>query len=119
MKSAKEMVAQANSRVKTVSAQQAMSLLKDSDTVFVDLRDKLRITARGQDSGFGACKPRHAGVRIGSSASLSQSCIFFGEKDFILLRERWPLCAGSGYGAEHGTGTCLPPRGRVQRMEGS
>ena len=38
MKSAKEMVAEANTRVKTVSAEAAQSLLDDPNTVFVDLR---------------------------------------------------------------------------------
>lgn len=51
MKSAKEMVAQANSRVKTVSAQEAMSLLKDSDTVFVDLRDSSELQREGKIPG--------------------------------------------------------------------
>ena len=36
MKSAKELVAQANSRVKTVTVQEAVTLLNDPDTVFVD-----------------------------------------------------------------------------------
>lgn len=51
MKSAKEMVAQASSRVKTVSAQEAMSLLKDSDTVFVDLRDSSELKREGKIPG--------------------------------------------------------------------
>ena len=51
MKSAKELVAQANSRVKTVSAQEAMSLLNDSDTVFVDLRDSSELQRDGKIPG--------------------------------------------------------------------
>ena len=51
MKSAKELVAQANARVKTVSAQEAMSLLKDSDTVFVDLRDSSELQRDGKIPG--------------------------------------------------------------------
>lgn len=51
MKSAKELVTQANSRVKTVSAQDAMSLLKDSDTVFVDLRDSSELQRDGKIPG--------------------------------------------------------------------
>lgn len=51
MKSAKELVAQANARVKTVSAEEAMSLLKDSDTVFVDLRDSSELQRDGKIPG--------------------------------------------------------------------
>ena len=51
MKSAKELVAQANSRVKTVSAQEAMSLVEDPDIVFVDLRDSAELQREGKIPG--------------------------------------------------------------------
>lgn len=51
MKSAKELVAQANSRVKTVSAQEAMSLVEDPDIVFVDLRDSAELQRDGKIPG--------------------------------------------------------------------
>lgn len=51
MKSAKELVAQANSRVKTISAQDAMPLLEDTDTVFVDLRDSSELQREGKIPG--------------------------------------------------------------------
>jgi rhodanese-related sulfurtransferase len=51
MKSAKELVAQANSRVKTVSAQEGVSLLNDSNTVFVDLRDSAELERDGKIPG--------------------------------------------------------------------
>lgn len=51
MKSAKELVAQANSRVKTVSAQEAMSMLNDPDTIFVDLRDSSELQRDGKIPG--------------------------------------------------------------------
>lgn len=51
MKSAKELVAQANSRVKTVSAQEAMQLLEDTGTVFVDLRDSSELQRDGKIPG--------------------------------------------------------------------
>jgi hypothetical protein len=38
MKSVKELVAEANSRVKTVTVHEALLLGNDPDTVFVDLR---------------------------------------------------------------------------------
>src|SRR5689334_24990854 len=51
MKSAKELVAQANSRVKTITAQDAMPLLKDPNTVFVDLRDSSELQRDGKIPG--------------------------------------------------------------------
>jgi len=51
MKSVKELVAQANSRVKTVTAQEAMALLTDPDTVFVDLRDSSELMRDGKIPG--------------------------------------------------------------------
>ncbi len=51
MKSAKELVAQANSRVKTVAAQDAMPLVNDADTVFVDLRDSSELQRDGKIPG--------------------------------------------------------------------
>lgn len=51
MKSAKELVSQANSRVKTVTAQEAVPLLNDPDTVFVDLRDSSELQRDGKIPG--------------------------------------------------------------------
>ena len=51
MKSVKELVAQANSRVKTVSTQEAALLLKDPNTVFVDLRDSSELQRDGKIPG--------------------------------------------------------------------
>ena len=51
MKSAKELVAQANSRVKTVSVQEAAALMKDPNTVFVDLRDSAELQRDGKIPG--------------------------------------------------------------------
>ena len=51
MKSAKELVAEANSRVKTVSVQEAVLLLTDSSTVFVDLRDSSELLRDGKIPG--------------------------------------------------------------------
>jgi rhodanese-related sulfurtransferase len=51
MKSAKDLVAQASSRVKTVSAQDAMGMLNDPETVFVDLRDSSELQSDGKIPG--------------------------------------------------------------------
>jgi rhodanese-related sulfurtransferase len=48
MKSAKELVAQANSRVKTVTVKEALILLDDPDTVFVDLRENSELLRDGK-----------------------------------------------------------------------
>jgi rhodanese-related sulfurtransferase len=51
MKSAKELVAQANARVNTVSVKDATSMLKDPGTVFVDLRDSAELQRDGKIPG--------------------------------------------------------------------
>jgi rhodanese-related sulfurtransferase len=51
MKSAKELVAQANSRVKTIGPAEAMPLLNGADTVFVDLRDSAELQRDGKIPG--------------------------------------------------------------------
>lgn len=51
MKSAKELVAEANTRVKTVAAAEAQSLVNGADTVFVDLRDSAELQREGKIPG--------------------------------------------------------------------
>jgi rhodanese-related sulfurtransferase len=51
MKSAKDLVEQANLRVKTIPVQEAMTLLNDPDTVFVDLRDTSELQRDGKIPG--------------------------------------------------------------------
>jgi rhodanese-related sulfurtransferase len=51
MKGAKELVAEANSRVKTVTTEEAKALLNDPNTVFVDLRDSSELQRDGKIPG--------------------------------------------------------------------
>lgn len=51
MKTAKELVAEANTRVKTTSPAEAQSLLNTADTVFVDLRDSAELQRDGKIPG--------------------------------------------------------------------
>jgi rhodanese-related sulfurtransferase len=51
MKSAKELVAEANLAVKAVAAADAIHQLKDPDTVFVDLRDSSELQTHGKIPG--------------------------------------------------------------------
>ncbi|MBI2800011.1 MAG: rhodanese-like domain-containing protein [Gammaproteobacteria bacterium] len=51
MKTAKELVAEANSRVQTVTTQDAIGRLHDADTVFVDLRDSAELQRDGKIPG--------------------------------------------------------------------
>jgi Rhodanese-related sulfurtransferase len=51
MKSAKELVAEANSRVKTLTVEQASLLLHDDNTVFIDLRDDSELARDGRIPG--------------------------------------------------------------------
>src|SRR5437660_12206332 len=51
VKSAKELVAQANSMVKTLPVQEAVASAKDSETVFIDLRDSAELKRDGKVPG--------------------------------------------------------------------
>jgi rhodanese-related sulfurtransferase len=51
MKSAKELVAEANARVKTIRMEDAVPLVSDSQTVFVDLRDSAELQRDGKIPG--------------------------------------------------------------------
>ncbi len=51
MKSVKELVADANTRVKTVAAAEAKKLLQDSGVVFVDVRDSAELQSEGKIPG--------------------------------------------------------------------
>ncbi len=51
MKSAKELVAEANARVKTVTPADVMSSVSAQDTVFVDLRDTAELQRDGKIPG--------------------------------------------------------------------
>lgn len=51
MKSAKELVTEANSRVTTVTVQDAIGLVNDPETVFVDLRDSSELQRDGKIPG--------------------------------------------------------------------
>jgi rhodanese-related sulfurtransferase len=51
MKSVKELLEQSNSRVATVSVQEAFGLVNDPNTVFVDLRDSAELLRDGKIPG--------------------------------------------------------------------
>ena len=51
MKSVKELVAQANARVKTVPPQEAKFLLQDPNVAFVDIRDSSELQQEGKIPG--------------------------------------------------------------------
>ena len=51
MKSVMELVAEANSKVKTIQPNEAKSLLKDPDVAFVDLRDSAELKSEGKIPG--------------------------------------------------------------------
>src|SRR5690242_12599372 len=51
MKSAKQLVVEANQRVKTIPAAEAKSLVNSGDTVFVDLRDSSELQRDGKIPG--------------------------------------------------------------------
>jgi rhodanese-related sulfurtransferase len=51
MQTVKELVSDANSRVKTITAEEAVPLLNDANTVFVDLRDDSELARDGKIPG--------------------------------------------------------------------
>ena len=48
MKSAKELVAEANAKITTVQPQDAIKMLNDPDVVFIDLRDSAELQREGK-----------------------------------------------------------------------
>jgi hypothetical protein len=83
MQSGKELVAHANSRVKTVSAQEAMALLDDPETVFVDLRDSSELSRDGKISG--AVHVTRGMLEFALDLAVSQSRVFFWQEGPFLL----------------------------------
>jgi rhodanese-related sulfurtransferase len=63
MKNAKELVGEANMRVKTIPTANAKSLLNAADTVFVDLRDSAELQRDGKIPGAVHVKWGNVGVR--------------------------------------------------------
>ncbi|MGI9104415.1 MAG: rhodanese-like domain-containing protein [Terriglobales bacterium] len=51
MKSVKELVADANTRVKTIQAEEAKKLVKDPNVTFVDIRDSAELQRDGKIPG--------------------------------------------------------------------
>jgi len=51
MKTADELVAQANTRVKTITVPEALEKLRDPETVFIDLRDSAELAEQGKIPG--------------------------------------------------------------------
>jgi rhodanese-related sulfurtransferase len=51
MKTVKELVAEANAKVRTVPATEAIQLLKDPSTAFIDLRDSAELQREGRIPG--------------------------------------------------------------------
>lgn len=51
MKSVKELVAEGNSHVNTLSAEEAFALLEDANTAFIDLRDDSEVAPEGTIPG--------------------------------------------------------------------
>jgi hypothetical protein len=51
MKSVKQLIEEANSRVKTASVQEALGLMNDAETAFVDLRDSAELHRDGKIPG--------------------------------------------------------------------
>ena len=89
MKSAKELVAEANLAVKAVTAAEAIHLLKDPDTVFVDLRDSSELQIHGKISGAVHANRGMLEFFIDPASSLHNPVFASGKK--LLF-----YCAGGG-----------------------
>jgi rhodanese-related sulfurtransferase len=93
MKSARELVTQASSRIKTVSAQEAREMLNDPDTVFVDLRDSSELQRDGKIPG-GVHVNRGMLEFVLDPTLVSQSRVFFRQEGAFLLCKRRAVRTG-------------------------
>jgi len=92
VKSAKELVTQANLRIDTMSVKEAMTLLNDPNTVFIDLRDSAEIKEEGRIPGAVHVERGLLEFAIDPTMSMHNP-IFASGKDFIFY------CAGGGRSA--------------------
>ena len=76
-KSVKQLLAEANAEVETVSAEQSLKLKDDPNVVLVDIRDIRELDATAHP-GRAACAPRDAGILGRSGEPLLQGYLRFG-----------------------------------------
>ncbi len=92
MKTVKELVAEANSKVQTVPAAEAMQRVSDPDTVFVDLRDSAELQREGKIPGAVHANRGMLEFMIDPSSSHHNPVFASGKK--LLF-----YCAGAGRSA--------------------
>jgi Rhodanese-like domain len=103
MKSAKELIAAASARVTTISPEEAVGLLNEPNTIFVDLRDDSELARDG---------------KIPGSVHVTRGMLEFALDPTLPYRRRRALRVGGGYGAVHGTGERRSPGWGISRLEG-
>lgn len=115
MKSAKQLVADANTRVKAIAPADAQSLAMAADTVFVDLRDSAELECDGKIPGA-VHVTRGMLNRTRSNIAMPPSSVLFRETCHFLLREWWTIGTGRGHRSADGSTTCFSPGRRIQSL---
>ena len=112
-KSAKELVAQANREVETLSAEEALSRLGQPDTILVDVREGEELAKTGKIARRGACAARLRGVP-GRSCEPDPQCRARRRQALgSLLRLRQPLGPCRQVAQRHGPRPGGPCRWRL------
>jgi rhodanese-related sulfurtransferase len=93
VKSARELVADANERVDMISVQAAQKLLGSQDTVFVDLRDSAELAAEGKIPGAVHVNRGILEFAMDPTQATLHNPVFVSGKNFVFY------CAGGGRSA--------------------
>ncbi len=112
----KQLVAEANAEIVTLSAGDAIALVGQPEVVFVDLRDPRELEREGKMPGAFACTRGMLEFWIDPESPYAKP-LFAGQAVRVLLRRRLALGARGEDGAGHGPGERRPYRRRVRRLE--
>ena len=113
----RQMLAEAEAEVRTLSAQDAVALHGSDDVVFVDLRDPRELDREGRMPGAFLCTRGMLEFWIDPDSPYHKP-VFAEDKQFVFFcAGGWRQRAGGEDRAGHGAGQGGACRGRVRRVE--
>ena len=116
-KTVKQMLAEANAEIETVSAADAIKLKDDPGVVFVDIRDIRELARDGRIPGAVHAPRGMLEFWVRSGKSLLQRGLRLGQKISLLLSWRRTICAGSADSTANGPGARVPYGRGLHRLE--
>ena len=106
-KTVKQMLAEANAEIETVSAADAINLKGDPDLVFVDIRDIRELDREGRIPGAFHAPRGMLEFWVDPESPYHKEIFASGQEIPLLLSGRRQICAGSADPSANGTRTCL------------